>query len=250
MPVAPVITIPDPVEAQTREIFGKRRIPPFDRFHEPLGFYQRQLETNLDMLQRKGRLFRDLIRSNEFDLLVNGINLHDVVHELWPFQEGRNDPRDPEGRLAHGVRLFTKRPTGRSAKFKSFCPPGPRKCCFPCTESRTNSPPRNSVPGSWNFWGIMCLLPQRAFLEPSGYSRRVLPEPWRFKLSQVLSDRWQQTLLRSAFAQSMDFRRSRAFVLPTSLFSTNIRVNLKRARAHRMRGTRRRLRKSAQRDRN
>jgi predicted AlkP superfamily phosphohydrolase/phosphomutase len=226
--VAPVIAIPDPVEAQTRRIYGKRRIPPFDRFHEPLRFYQQQLEINLDMLRRKGRLFRDLIGRNEFDLLVTGINLHDIVHELWPFQEGRNDPRDPEGRLAHGVRLFYEAADREIGEIQKLLPAGSTEVLlsmygikdqFPTQELSTRlmellgyhvPPPRNGR--SWS---------------PLGIARRLLPEPWRFKLSQGLSDRWQQALLRSAFPQSMDFRRSRAFVLPTSLFSTHIRVNLK-----------------------
>jgi predicted AlkP superfamily phosphohydrolase/phosphomutase len=49
----------------------------------------------------------------------------------------------------------------------------------------------------------------------------------RFKLSEKLPATWQQSLVRSGFAQSMDFERSRAFVLATSLFTSHIRVNLK-----------------------
>jgi hypothetical protein len=75
-------------------------MPLFDRFHEALRFYERQLDTNLGMVRRKGLLFRGLIRRNEFDLPVVGINLHDVAHMRWPFREDRGDPRDPEGRLA------------------------------------------------------------------------------------------------------------------------------------------------------
>jgi len=137
-------------------------------------------------------------------------------------------PRDPEGRLANGVRLFYEAADREIGEIQELLPAGSTELLlsmygvkdqFPTQELSTRlmellgyhvPPPRNGR--SWS---------------PLGIARRVLPEQWRFHLSQRLSDRWQQALLLSAFPQSMDFVRSRAFALPTSLFSTHIRVNLK-----------------------
>jgi predicted AlkP superfamily phosphohydrolase/phosphomutase len=224
---APVIAMPDPVEAQTRRIYGKRRIPRFDRFHEPLRFYQQQLELNLDMLRRKGRLFCDLIRRNEFDLLVAGINLHDVGHMLWPFQEGRHDPRDPEGRLAHGLRSFYEEADREIGEMQKLLPAGSTEVLLSVYGIKDQYPTQELSTRLMELLGYhVPLARQGGSWGPLGIARRVLPEPWRFQLSQGLPDGWQQALLRSAFPHSMDFRRSRAFVLPTSLYTAQIRVNL------------------------
>jgi predicted AlkP superfamily phosphohydrolase/phosphomutase len=224
---APVIAIPDQVEEQVRRTYGERRIPPFDRFHEPLHFYQRQLEVNLDMLRRKGLLFRELIRSNEFDLLVAGVNLHDAVHMLWPFHDGPHDPRDPEGRLADGVRLFYEAADREIGEIQKLLPAGSTEVLLSMYGIKDQFPTLELSTRLMQLLGYHVPAPQNGgSWSPVGVARRALPEAWRFKLSQHLPDTWQQALLRSNFSQSMDFHRSRAFVIPTSLFTAHIRVNL------------------------
>lgn len=225
--VAPVIAIPSAVETQTRRIYGKRRIPPFDRFHEPLQFYEQQLETNLDMLRRKGQLFRDLIRGNEFDLLVAGLNLHDVAHMLWSFQEGRHDPRDPEGRLAHGIRTFYDQADREIGEIQKLLPDGCTEVMLSMYGVEDQYPTQELSTRLMELLGYHVPRGSNGSSGPVGIARRLLPEPLRFKLSKNLPATWQQSLLRSGFAQSMDFERSRAFLLPTSLYTCHIRVNLK-----------------------
>ena len=58
-------------------------------------------------------------------------------------------------------------------------------------------------------------------------ARRAVPEPVRYAISKRLPQRVQQQLLFSNFIRSVDFRRSLAFALPTSLYTSQIRVNLK-----------------------
>ena len=225
---APMVAIPREVEEQVARIYGKRRIPAFDRFHESLSFYQEQMETNLDMTRRKGQLFCELIRRNEFDLLVAGINLHDIVHVLWPFQEGRSDPRDPEGQLAHGVRTVYEAADREIGEIQQLLPSGSTEVLLSLYGLKDQYPTQELSTRLMELLGYHAPLAHTGgSWDPLGIARRVLPEPWRFELSQGLPARWQQTLLRSAFAQSMDFRRSRAFVLPNSLFTAYIRVNLK-----------------------
>ncbi len=226
--VAPMVTIPGPVEEQTRRIYGERRIPRFDRLQEPVEFYERQLEVNLNMLRRKSLLFCELIRRNEFDLLVAGINLHDAIHVLWPFQEGRHDPRDPEGRLAHGIRTFYEEADREIAEIQKLLPGGSTQVLLSMYGVKDQYPTQELSTRLMELLGYQ--VPRAgngSSWDPVGMARRMLPEPWRFELSKRLPDAWQQALLRSSFAQSMDFQRSRAFVLPTALFSSHIRVNLK-----------------------
>ena len=224
---APVIAIPDQVEEQTRRIFGKRRIPPFDRFHEPLRFYQQQLEVNLEMVRRKGLLFRELIRGHKFDLLVAGVNLHDAVHMLWPFHDGPHDPRDPEGRLANGVRRFYEAADQEIGEIQKLLPAGCTEVLLSMYGIKDQFPTLELSTRLMELLGYHVPPPQNAgSLSPVGVARRALPEPWRFKLSQHLPVALQQALLRSGFSQSMDFRRSQAFLIPTSLFTAHIRVNL------------------------
>ena len=225
---APAIAIPDSLGAQVRRIWGNKRNPTFEQFDEPLHFYERQLALHLDMSRRRRLLLHELIRENKFNLLVAGINLHDIVHMLWPFQEGRSDPRDPAGRLAHGVRTAYEEADREIGEIQKLIPPGSTEVLlsmygvkdqFPTQELSTRlmellgyQVPSVGNGGSWS---------------PLGIARRLLPEPVRFRCSAALPDRWQQALLRSGFAGSIDFRRSRAFVLPTGLFTSHIRVNLK-----------------------
>ena len=119
----PPLAIPDSARALVRRIWGRRRNPGFEQFHEPLDFYQRQLALNLDLSQRRRLLFHELIRGNDFDLLVVGINLHDIVHLLWPFQEGRDDPRDPHRQLAHGVRTAYEEADREIGEIQKLLPP-------------------------------------------------------------------------------------------------------------------------------
>ena len=225
---APVIAIPSPVETQTRRIYGKRHVPPFDRFDEPVNFYEQQLATNLDMLRRKSLLFRDLIRSNEFNLLVVGINLHDVVHMLWPFQEGRHDPRDPEGRLAHGIRTFYEEADREIGEIRKLLPDDATQVLLSMYGVKDQYPTLELGTRLMELLGYHVPPASNGnSRDPVSIARRVLPEPLRFQLSQKLPAGLQQSLVRSAFAQNMDFERSRAFVLPTSLFTSHVRINLK-----------------------
>jgi predicted AlkP superfamily phosphohydrolase/phosphomutase len=226
--VGPLIAMPAPVEEQTRRIYGKQSNPSFDLFEEPLRYYERQLAENLDMMRRKGRVFRDLIRRNEFDLLVAGVHLHDSVHILWPFREGRNDPRDPEGRLAHGVRSLYEEADREIGEIQELLPAGSTEVLLSLYGVKDQYPALELGTRLMELLGYQVPPPRNGGSRGAlGIARSLLPEQWRFEISKKLPYQWQQALLRSSFAHSMDFRRSTAFVLPTSLFTTHIRVNLK-----------------------
>ena len=224
----PPLAIPDSARALVRRIWGRRRNPGFEQFHEPLDFYQRQLALNLDLSQRRRLLFHELIRGNDFDLLVVGINLHDIVHLLWPFQEGRDDPRDPHRQLAHGVRTAYEEADREIGEIQKLLPPDSTEVLLSLYGVRDQYPTQELSQRLLELLGYQVpFTGDGVSWSPLGVARHLLPESLRFQISALLPDRLQQSLLRSGFARSMDFRRSRAFVVPTGLFSSHIRVNLK-----------------------
>ena len=226
----PPLAIPDSARALVRRIWGRRRNPGFEQFHEPLDFYQRQLALNLDLSQRRRLLFHELIRGNEFDLLVVGINLHDIVHLLWPFQQGRDDPRDPNRQLAHGVRTVYEEADREIGEIQKLLPPDSTEVLLSLYGVKDQYPTQELSQRLLELLGYQVpFTGDGVSWSPLGVARHLLPESLRFQISALLPDRLQQSLLSSGFARSMDFRRSRAFVVPTGpgLFSSHIRVNLK-----------------------
>lgn len=224
----PPATVPERHLETIRRRLGREPSLRFNRFGRGLAFYEALLRENLSLLDRKSPILRDLVREGHYDLIVIGFNeIHDTGHLLWSFMDGKSPNRDPGGKLAEGVHTLYRRIDREIGAVHELVPAGSAVCLlsmygmqdqFPSlglTEEfmlRLGYQIRNSAPG--------------AGTSLFGQARRALPERLRYEISKHLPSDVQQNLLFSAFAQNNDFLRSRAFVLPTSLYTGAIRVNL------------------------
>ncbi len=232
----PAVSMPAGYLDTVRRRLGRGRALRFNRFERPVDFYLRLLKENLDLLDRKIPILRDAVREGGWDLIVIGFNeLHDPAHLLWAFMDGGWPERDPGGKLAEGVRMLYSRVDRAVGEIMEWAPAGAVTCMI-------------SANGMQNQYPALGLIED--FLVKLGYqasptgdtgtaittaprpdllslARTAIPEPVRHAVSKRLPEHVQQRLLFSHFAHSVDFRRSTAFALPVSLYTSLIRVNLK-----------------------
>ncbi len=228
---AEMVAEPPEFAARVRGIYGAQSSLRFDRFQETAEYYERQLEKNLETLRRKVHLFKELIRGSvrggDHRLIVVGFNeLHDAAHLLWPMQSGARQA--PSEVLRNGVRTLYQAVDAAISELQLLLP-------------------ADATTWMLSLYGIKEQYPTleiaRKFMEMRGYQvapsdagrqirgvlqrvRQAIPEPVRFAISKHLPVDVQQKMLISGFASTVDFGRSRAFVVPVGLFSTHIRVNL------------------------
>ena len=138
--MSPMATVPESLSETVRQIYGKRPLLQFDRFEESLGYYKTQLAEYLDVLQRKARLYRELIRRDEYQLIVVGFSeMHDAVHLLWPFHEGRSPERDPHGELAGAIRTMYVEVDREIGRIQDIVPRNSTVCLLSMMGSRIST---------------------------------------------------------------------------------------------------------------
>jgi predicted AlkP superfamily phosphohydrolase/phosphomutase len=227
--IEPPVTVPESFLDKLRNKLGNQKRLRFNRFQKPTAYYQDQLQENLSLMARKGRILRDLVREGEYDLIVIGFNeLHDAAHILWPFMDGRSPERDPKGELADGVRSIYQHVDREIGAIMELLPAGATVCLLSMYGLKDQYPILGLTEDFMRRLGYQ--IPNSSPDSRPGLTgivRQLLPESLRFEISKRLPSDTQQRLLHSSFASSTDFARSRAFVIPSSLFCSYIRVNLK-----------------------
>jgi predicted AlkP superfamily phosphohydrolase/phosphomutase len=221
--------VPNELRQEVLRVFGPPPALEFNRFHEPLGYYKRQAKLYHDILARKGKLFEHLFRRGDYDVVIAGFNeLHDCGHVLWHFFEGRGDSRDPKGELSGELQRLYEAVDREVGRLLAAAPAGTTVCLLSTYGLKDQYPTLELTEKLMTGFGFTTL---RKF-EPKGFSavriaRRLVPEPVRFALSKHLPVKLQQNLVASRFSESIDWQNTRAVVIPSSLFSGHIRVNLK-----------------------
>jgi predicted AlkP superfamily phosphohydrolase/phosphomutase len=231
----PPISVPEDYMETVRRRLGRDRALRFNRFERPVDFYRRLLNENLAVLERKVPILLDAVREGGWDLMVIGFNeMHDPAHLVWAFMDGGWPERDPEGKLAEGVRLLYSRVDRAIGEIMEVAPSGADTCILSAYGMQNQYPTLGLIEDFLVKLGYQA-RPSGGATDSAGASsasvlslaRRAIPEPVRYAISKRLPVRVQQRLLFSNFPQSFDFRRSLAFALPISLYTSEIRVNLK-----------------------
>jgi predicted AlkP superfamily phosphohydrolase/phosphomutase len=218
----PPVAVPEGTIESIRRNLGRHRTLRFNRFGNPAAYYQAQLRANLSLLDRKSPILRGFVRDGRYDLIVIGFNeIHDAGHLLWSFMDGRSPGRDPEGKLADGVHMLYRRIDREIGAVMELLPAGSTVCMLSTYGMQDQYPTLDLAEDFMLRLGYQ--TPRAA--QPG--ARRLLPESLRHEISKHLPSKTQQRLLFSGFAGKTDFARSRAFVVPTSLYTSQIRVNLK-----------------------
>jgi predicted AlkP superfamily phosphohydrolase/phosphomutase len=226
----PFRAIPEEFGGEVRRLFGPPPELVFNRFLEPLDYYKKEAATYHDVLTRRAKVFEQLIRRREYDVVIAGFNeLHDCAHILWHFFDGRDRARDPKGELANGVQAMYEAVDREIGRLVEASPAGTTICLlssygvkdqYPISELAEKAMIKlgftveHETGGSQSF-------------SPVSLARRFVPEPIRYAISKRLPTRVQENLIESRFQEKIDWNRTRACVIPTALFSTHVRVNLK-----------------------
>lgn len=225
-PYFPASTFPTDLIRQIEGSFGPRMF--IDEKPESSEEEDREIFRQLmDRARRKGELCRELLRSDRFDLVVVVFGeCHTGGHQFWKYQaEGLGGESDTE-ELAHAVRNIYQAIDNELG----------------CLLDELGGDPNVFVVSSvglkpqWPAQGLnetLCyrLGYQFAPESQSGFNllhslRRLLPQSWRDRLSQVLSREAQERLISEKFTSSTDWSRTRVFCIP-SLYTGQFRVNLK-----------------------
>lgn len=228
----PLSTFPASLATEVSTLFGP---PPnfiFDQFQLPLAWYQQQFQAYLDVLARKTRLFAHLLRRNDYNLAVFGFNeTHDCAHILWQFFEHRQPHRDPQGLLANALETLYIALDRSIGELLALLPPNATVAVLSTYAIKDQFPTLELAEHLMTAAGYT--VPQTP-TTPSALSlaRTLIPEPIRFAISKRLPSATQQSLLASRFASTINWHKTSAVVLPVSLFSSHIRVNLQGREPH------------------
>lgn len=219
-------------EAFGRDVLREFGDPPklrFDKFEEPLEYYRGQAQVYRDVLERRGKLFEKLIRRGGYDAAVVGFpETHDAAHILWHFFDGRAPDRDPKGELAGELLAMYCGVDREIGRIQTAVPPGSTVCLLSTYGMKDQYPTVELAEQLMTLAGFTRKVPAGpSSWKPLDIARRLVPEPIRHRISQHLPNDVQQSLLASNFAGGIDWSQTRAVALPTSLFSSHIRVNLK-----------------------
>jgi predicted AlkP superfamily phosphohydrolase/phosphomutase len=225
----PPATIPQSYLETVRQKLGRRRSLQFNHFGKQLTYYQKLLHDNLGLFDRKSPILRGLVHDGHHDLIVIGVNeIHDAGHLLWSFMDGKSPRRDPKGKLADGVHTLYRRIDQEIGAVMELLPAGSAVCLLSTYGMQDQYPSLGLAEDFMLRLGYQ--IPRSAPIRDKtlrGLARKVLPEGLRYEVSKHLPSKMQQSLLFSSFAENTDFTRSRAFVVPASLYTSQIRVNLK-----------------------
>lgn len=224
---APFVAQPASLREHVAKFFPQPPELDFSSFNAPLGWYQQQLQHYLEVLQQKTRLFASLLRSASYDVAVIGFNeFHDCGHVLWQFFENRSPERDPKGLLADGLKSIYVAVDRAIGELLSILPAGASVALLSAYGLKDQYPTLELAERLMTKAGFT--VPQKPRLSSwQALARRIIPEPLRFAISKSLPSSTQQSLVASAFASQINWAKTTAVVLPVSLFSSQIRVNLK-----------------------
>jgi predicted AlkP superfamily phosphohydrolase/phosphomutase len=224
----PAMSFPEEALESVLRKLGPRTPLAFNRFGRPVDYYRALLNDNLNVLARKAPIMRELVREGSYDLMVLGLNeIHDVGHVLWCFMDGKSPDRDPKGELADAVRSIYQRVDREIGAMLELLPPGTSVCLLSSYGMQDSYPTLGLTEDFMQKLGYQIPAAAKGGVSPLALARRMVPESIRHEISKHLPSTVQQQLLFSGFEAGTDFARSRAFVLPTSLYSNQIRINLK-----------------------
>ncbi len=185
-------------------------------------------ERALARIATKGRVCRDIIGRDDFDVIVAAFfEAHTIGHRLWSYQPEFSAPN----RLSNGLRDLYQAIDGELGRTLAQLPPDCNVFIvsayglagmFPTTglvdaflrQLHYQAPTRTGQ-----------LLATGTF-HPLTVLRRAIPETWRKWVSQYFPVRLQERLIASDLATGTDWSRTRAFGIP-ALYNGQIRLNVK-----------------------
>ena len=215
---------PPELLGEARRIFG----PQMDLIekHDSTFVEDRRLYRLLrERVEKKGRLCRDLLARDRYDLAVVVFSeSHTGNHQFWKYRPGSGAP---ESEFTHAIRdiyqdidremgaLLAQLPEDANVFIVSSVG---MEGCYPADglmeaflrELGYQAPPAPAPPS----------------LRPMALARRFVPEAWRVALSRFLPRDTRERLLADQFRGGSDWKKTTAFSIPGA-YTSFVRVNLR-----------------------
>ncbi len=214
---------PPELLADVRKIFGKQisisEFSPKSSLAQDLMMYQRALER----IEKKGELCRELSQRDNFDLISLGFyESHTSAHYFWKYLKAAQD-----NQLKNAIREIYQAIDTQIGLLLQELPQQANIVIYSAFGMEDSYPTTGLIPDFCQKLGYQVLLPpsQKQSLKPLPLVRRLLPQSWREAISQRLPLSVQERLINDNFANTTDWKKTRAFAIP-SLYTSFIRINL------------------------
>ncbi len=212
---------------EVRRVFGPR-IAIAEDIRATAAEDRRRLRLMFQQIARRGTLYRHLLSRQSYDLMVAGFpETHLGGHQFWRYQLGpvATDSRNGDD-LRNAVRdlyAAVDREIGRLLA----CLPGDLDVLVVSTPGVEDQYPMGGLIDAFCLrLGLQAPAASTAPRRPIDLVRRLVPEAWRIAVSRRFPRRARERLLADRFSAATDWRRTRAFALPT-IFTSLVRVNLR-----------------------
>jgi len=220
---------PDLVQ-EARRVFG-RQIMVSDYIPKPNVHADRRLYHRLlERIDKKGALCRHLLRNERFDVVVIGFHeAHDAAHRFWDYRSHADHDshglHDPELTFAiHDVYHAIDR---QMHLLLAQLPTEANVAVLSCYGMAEQFPTTGLIDAFLQKLGYHIRPePVAPAANPLAWLRRTLPHSWRAALSPHLPLAMQERALGEKFRNGADWRKTRAFAIP-SLYTSFVRVNLR-----------------------
>lgn len=201
-----------------------------EEIHESTFETDRQIYSQLlNRIEKKGRLCRDLLTREPFDLIVVVFGeSHVANHQFWEHHPDHVAPGTLENELTHAIRDVYRAIDRELGQLLEQLPSEANVVIVSSVGMVDDYPVTGLTEAFLRQLGYQAAPPGGGFsLNPMALARRVIPEKWRVAISQrLLSREAREHLLAEQFRSGTDWSRTTAFSIPAP-YTSFIRVNLR-----------------------
>lgn len=223
----PTQSEPPELAARVLELVGPDEVSGFGKFDKPQTHYVEQLHKNLERMNRRCEVFRQLLDEENYDLSVIGFaEMHDAGHLMWQFDQSVRPDIDNHPELVNGLRTVYQEVDKEIGLFLQTMSAETRLMIL-STYGLKSQYPVGPV-GEQLLERLGYSVPANRSvqaLSPLSIARKIIPKRIRHYLSRYLEFNYQQRLVHENFANETDWSKTRAFTIP-SLYQNWLRVNL------------------------
>ena len=218
-------TDPPGLLADVQQIFGPQ-LEILENSAADLAEDQRLFRLLLEQTARSGKLYRELLQRDRFDLVVMVFApSHTASHQFWKYRPEAADPDTANGasELTDAIRAVYQAIDHEMGLVLAQMPAAANVIVLSSVGLRDDCPSGGLMEAFCRQLGYEVAPPFKPSL--MSVARQIVPERWRVALSRGFSREQREQLLAQQFRGKTDWSKTTAFAIP-SAYAGFVRVNL------------------------